>query len=159
MNKAEKIKKSLIGLIVILIASKLIFANEISTHNLDKKLGIGIAIPASIAIKIWTSDINSLDIKVGWNLEDDKSRICFDYLWHNFSFFSEAENLAFYYGLGGKLCSGEREDRLGLRITFGINYIFSEAPFDFFMEIAPTLQLAPSTDLEIDPAVGLRYFF
>ncbi len=159
MKKAGKIKKRLIALATVLIALNLIFVSEISASSVDKKLGVGMAIPASITIKLWTNVINSVDIKIGWNLDNDKSRICFDYLWHNFDFFSETENLNFYYGLGGKFCSGEKKDRLGLRITFGINYIFREAPFDFFMEISPTLQLSPSTKLEIDPAIGLRYFF
>jgi len=101
-------------------------------------------VPAGITRKHWTSSVNSLD-----------------YLWHNFNFFPELkeQNLAFYYGLGGKFCFDKKGDRFGLRMVFGVNYIFAEAPFDFFLELSPTLQLSPETDLEIDPAIGIRYFF
>jgi len=147
--------------VIFLVLSTGTFADKGSFDNTPHKgkLGVGIVVPAGITLKYWTNPTNSLDLKVGWGSNDDRSRFCFDYLWHNFNFLKESENLALYYGIGGKFQFSKDKDRVGLRIVGGINYLFEKFPFDFFMELSPTLLLSPETTLEADAAVGIRYFF
>jgi len=70
-----------------------------------------------------------------------------------------------YYGLGARVKfkddNGHHDDKaaFGIRVPLGIGYLFAEAPFDLFAEIAPILDLTPDTDLEINAAVGVRFYF
>ncbi len=157
----EKVGVFFILLIAIALSGP-VFAEINPNPNLQGTLSMGIAIPAGITVKYWPNSTNAFDFKSSWSTDDKKSRICVDYLWHNFNFFSRPEfqnqNLAFYYGLGAKFCSGKKEE-VGLRVVFGINYFFKEIPFDFFCEISPTLQLSPETNLNVDPGIGIRYLF
>lgn len=163
MGNFGRVRMSItLSFIVIFLLSTGASSSISSPQNVNQgKLGLGIVIPAGIAIKYWTGPLNSLDLQVGWDLDDENSRLNLDYLWYNFHLFSRLEdsNLAFYYGLGGKFCWGKKKESFGLRIIFGIDYIFKEIPFDFFLELSPTLQLFPKTDFQISPAVGIRYFF
>lgn len=47
----------------------------------------------------------------------------------------------------------------GIRIPLGITHLFAEAPFDLFAEIVPLVDLTPDVDLDLNVAVGLRYYF
>jgi hypothetical protein len=48
---------------------------------------------------------------------------------------------------------------MGVRFPFGLNYIFEKQPLEVFYEIAPILDLVPSTKFGLNSAVGVRYFF
>jgi len=128
------------------------------------KFNIGIFIPAGITLKFWTKGESAFDLKASWGTEKEETKIFCDYLWHKFDFFKEdffkeKENTALYYGVGGKIQSCKEHDKVGLRFVFGIDFIFTNVPFDLFIEISPTLLLSPETELEIEPAIGLRYIF
>ena len=51
------------------------------------------------------------------------------------------------------------EKRFGIRFPLGINLYIAEAPIDIFFEIVPILNLAPKTDLDLNAALGIRYYF
>ena len=161
MKKVRKIE-IVLSLLFFLTLSQVVVASENPKQYPSRgSFGIGMVIPAGITLKYWTSSVNGLDLKLGWGQDKEKSRLCFDYLWHNFNFFEESKSqkLAFYYGLGGKLHFGEYNDYIGLRMVFGISYIFPTTPFDLFLELSPTLLLSPETNFETDAGIGLRYFF
>ncbi|MBC7188710.1 hypothetical protein H5U35_00630 [Candidatus Aerophobetes bacterium] len=124
------------------------------------KLGIGIALPPAINLKFWTGEKNAVDLKASWEGKDDKSELSFDYLWHklDLSLSKKPDSPFFYYGLGGEFRTG-REKCFGLRMVFGVNYFFKEAPFDIFLELSPTLKLSPGTGIDADVTFGIRYFF
>ena len=44
-------------------------------------------------------------------------------------------------------------------MVFGIGYMFEDAPFDLFLEIAPILDLLPSTKMSANAGFGARFFF
>ena len=48
---------------------------------------------------------------------------------------------------------------LGVRFPVGIAYLFDGAPVDVFLEVVPTLNLIPDTDVDLDAAIGARYWF
>jgi hypothetical protein len=50
-------------------------------------------------------------------------------------------------------------EALGVRVPFGIEYLLEDAPVDFFLEVAPLLDVAPETELRVNGAFGVRYFF
>ncbi|MBL7952344.1 MAG: hypothetical protein JNM62_11570 [Flavobacteriales bacterium] len=48
---------------------------------------------------------------------------------------------------------------LGIRFPVGLAYLFDGAPVDVFLELAPTLDLVPSTSVDFDGGIGFRYWF
>jgi len=69
--------------------------------------------------------------------------------------------LPFYYGIGGRMKFSENnnDNFIGVRVPFGLAYIFETAPVDIFFELVPVLDLAPDTDFDFNAALGVRYFF
>ena len=41
----------------------------------------------------------------------------------------------------------------------GIEYLFAEKPMDLFFEVVPIIDVTPRTELNMNAAVGVRYFF
>jgi hypothetical protein len=113
-----------------------------------------------ISLKNWLSRSTAFDAAVAWSFEgDDNLHLHLDYLFHNFSVFNPRNGqLPLYYGIGGRL-KFNHKTRFGVRGVIGIDYLFSNAPFDIFLEVVPILDLAPSTDFSFNAALGFRYFF
>jgi len=124
------------------------------------KFGIGaiLGTPTGISAKFWISECNAIDGAASWS-SNGNSHFHFDYLWHNFTQFKvERGSLPLYYGVGLRFESN-KEAESGIRGSVGIAYLFAEAPFEAFFEIAPFLQLTPGTGVGLDAAIGIRYLF
>ncbi len=67
-------------------------------------------------------------------------------------------SLPFYYGIGGRLLLGNQA-KLGVRIPVGLNYLFANDPIGIFFEVAPVLDLVPSTRFDVNGGIGIRYYF
>ncbi|MEQ9265690.1 MAG: hypothetical protein RLN81_10745, partial [Balneolaceae bacterium] len=68
-------------------------------------------------------------------------------------------NLALYYGIGARVLLTDNDSVFGARIPLGINYLLADAPIDFFIEIAPIVNVIPDTDADGDGAIGVRFYF
>lgn len=123
-------------------------------------LGVIVGEPTGLSFKYWVERTIAVDGAVAWSLgEDDALHLHVDYLAHNFKLFQiEEGKFPIYYGLGCRIKSGD-DDKLGARIPLGMNYLFENTPLDIFLEIVPVLDLAPSTELNMNGAIGVRYFF
>lgn len=153
-------KKSFSGILFILLACFLLAPSQATAQD-EGQVGLGLMIgePTGISFKYWTSNRNAIDAGLAWSLgQYDAIHIHADYLWHNFSTFGEVEEgeLPLYYGIGGRMAFAENDAVIGVRVPVGISYIFEEAPLDLFLEVAPTINLAPSTDFDINGALGIR---
>jgi len=133
----------------------------------QKHTGIGISLgePTGFSGKMWWSDTMAFDCGVAWSFAEDPSiHIHGDVLWHNWHVLDDAfevddnGRLPLYYGVGGRLKAGE-DTRLGVRFVIGATYIFAYAPFDIFLEIAPIMDIAPETELQLNAALGTRFWF
>jgi hypothetical protein len=134
-------------------------------------LGIMVGEPTGVSFKTWIDQDRAIDAGIAWSFSgDDSLHLHADYLLHHFGVFKNHKlpgQLPLYYGLGGRIKledddngRGDDEDTLvGLRLPVGIAYLFAEAPFDLFAEIVPVLDLVPDTDLDLNAAVGVRYYF
>lgn len=126
--------------------------------------GIGAIVgePTGFTVKHWVDDRSALDAAVGWSFEGrDSFHLHADWLWHDFSIFPvERGMLPLYYGVGGrfKARSGS-DDRFGVRVPVGVAYHFDNMPLELFGEIVPILDVAPSTDLSLNAAIGARWYF
>ncbi|MEL6181293.1 MAG: hypothetical protein AAFS10_20215, partial [Myxococcota bacterium] len=80
---------------------------------------------------------------------------------------SNTIDLPVYVGIGGKLWVRDDDDNddddddfgLGVRVPVGICLLLTEAPLEFFAELALGLRLIPGTDADIDGGIGVRYYF
>ena len=138
------------------------------TSAQTKGVGIGIILgePTGLSMKFWTTSNTAFDIAAAWSFINGSAvHIHADYLYHNFNLVKlDYDKLPFYIGVGGRIKLAEHNDdnqdfRLGIRIPVGLEYIPENIPFDFFMEIAPILDLVPETDFTFNGGIGFRYYF
>lgn len=138
--------------------------NTAQAQNNSKDLGVGFMVgePTGLTLKSWTGGGNAIDVGVAWSFgRYDAISIQADYLWHNYNVFSEVDegSLPLYYGIGGRLVLGENDSYIGARVPVGLNYLFEDAPVGLFIEAAPIINVAPSTDFDIDGTLGARFYF
>jgi hypothetical protein len=138
-----------------------VFSGAFNTAKANE-LGVGLVtpVPTGITFKLWFDKTNAFDIVGSWNINDQKYYVHFDYLTHDYSKFAMSDNtIATYYGFGARLKQKDKEDsdtKLGMRIPFGISYFTQSAPFEIFGEVAPWLDITPSTNFGLDVMVGIR---
>lgn len=128
----------------------------------ENGLGVGLIIgePTGISGKIWTGNNTAIDGALAWSFGDNAQlHIHADYIIYKFDMIQVDEGkLPIYFGIGGRIKLND-STKLGVRIPVGINYLFEDAPIDMFFEIVPILDLLPSTKLNFNGGVGIRYFF
>lgn len=153
-------------LAIALLATFLTFSLNTYSHAQDtsKDLGIGFMVgePTGLSLKSWTDGNNAFDLGLAWSLgRYDAINIHGDYLWHNYNVFNEVDEgtLPLYYGIGGRLILAENDAIIGARIPVGVNYLFDDSPIGLFLEVAPIINLIPSTDFDVDGGLGVRFYF
>lgn len=116
-------------------------------------------------MKDWLSYTTALDAAVAWSFSEHESfQFHADYLVHNYRILER--RLPVYYGIGGRIKLKENnarndndETRVGIRFPVGITYLVQNAPFDFFIEVVPILDVSPETDMNLNAALGGRFYF
>ncbi len=141
-----------------------------SAQGQSRGFGLGLILgePTGLSAKAWLDDQSALDFAAAWSLEGRNSfQLHADYLRHAFVIDVNKGSLPLYYGIGARVLILEDRDRfdddddvrLGLRIPLGITYLFDGAPLDIFLELVPVVELIPSTDVDLEGGVGIRYYF
>lgn len=142
----------------------------------DRGFGLGIILgePTGISLKGWQGRSTAFDGAFAWSFAgSDFFQIHGDYLSHNFSLLKvEKGKLPFYYGIGGRVKffddgnnRGRRDNdnsdktRIGVRVPLGLAYLFERTALDIFLEVVPILDLIPETEIDLNAAIGIRYFF
>lgn len=132
----------------------------------DFGLGLIAGDPSGLSLKYWKGSTNAIQGSLAWSfLENGYLRANADYLWHEYDLIKvEKGSLPLYYGPGvtrwaGRIRDGRSGANIGVRGVCGLEYIFKDAPFDIFLELAPTLDLAPSTGLWLQGGLGARHYF
>jgi hypothetical protein len=111
---------------------------------------------------MWTTASTGFDIGVAWSFQGDGHlHVHADYLFHRFDVFDVSSgSLPLYFGIGGRiLIRDNADDRIGVRVPVGVEYYFEGAPVAVFGELVPILDLAPSTDFDINGGLGVRFYF
>jgi hypothetical protein len=131
------------------------------------KFGLGLVLgdPSGLSGKLWLDREHAVDFALGtygYYLGQTYNGVNLhaDYLWHRYGVFGNRSTevgtrMPLYLGVGGVLSS---PGTLGARGVVGVTYIF-EQPFDVFLELAPTLLLAPDVGVGIDAGLGGRFYF
>ena len=153
-----KCSKRLIAAIIILFCfSGLAMADQ-------GRFGLGLMLgePTGVNAKYFVDRHNAIDAGFGWSLTDDHDfHLYTDYLYHVYSLIhSESGEAPIYFGLGARILFRDNKDnKAGIRIPLGLDYLFGNSPFDVFAEIVPIVDLSPDTDLDVEGVIGARFFF
>jgi hypothetical protein len=137
-------------------------------HGQGFGVGIIAGNPTGVSVKKWLHNNDAVDAAAAWSFDRGGAfQIHADYLWHR-ELPAISRNIygamPFYLGLGGRVTFGEakgkhgRDNYAGLRVPFGMTYLFENAPVDLFIEVAPILDVAPRADFELDAAAGVRFY-
>ena len=130
----------------------------------DFGLGVIIGDPTGLSGKYFVSPEFAIDgaIGLGW-IGGGHLHMHVDVLWHFEIERWSSARLDLYLGVGPKLAiKGKRHDdelRIGARAPFGMAMMFTEAPFDVFVEVAAGLWLVRKPGFDVDVAIGGRYWF
>jgi len=148
------------GIIIVLTGIMVMFVS-LSGHAKKKgTFGLGFIIgdPTGISMKFWTKETDAVEVAAGW--EKKETELHLDYLWHNFDLLPVKNGrLPVFYGvgIGVKLKEG-KDNEIGIRAIVGLEYLFDAVPLDFFLQIAPLLQLTPESKVKGEAALGFRFF-
>lgn len=165
-------KKLFLGIAVLGLLAGISSAADIGTTDNGSNFGVGFVLgdPSGISAKITTSEINSINLILGYDESgefgngdccNDGGRLYLggDYVWYNYNLIHVAEGrLPIYYG-PGVWASLADHSSLGVRVVLGMEYQFANAPFDIFLEIGPGIRIIPNTDGDVSAGLGTRFFF
>lgn len=152
-----------------IIAAFLVLAAGIAGAR-QGELGLGLTLgdPTGVTGKYWLDEKAAVDVAAAWSLDGDSFNVHADWLLHSFDT-TKGEQLpwAFHYGIGARVRipednngHGNNDDAtLGVRIPLGLDFYPTNSPLEFFVEIAPVMDLAPETDFDMEFGVGVRFYF
>jgi hypothetical protein len=153
-------------LVFAMVTGALLAASAGTTLAQDKQVGLGFIIgePTGIDFKVFLNKTNALQFALAWSLNDENDlHIQGDYIWHRYDVvdLNNGDQMPLYFGVGGRvvLIEDPGDDVVGIRFPVGLAYIFTDYPFDVFVELVPTLDLAPDTDFDLEGAIGARFWF
>lgn len=155
--KGSEMKKNILYAVVLFFA---VLFNNVKAQDEGFGLGVMLGEPTGFSAKYWLSSNKALDFGLAYSfvkLESALSVHC-DYIHHDFDLIKSKLQIPVYYGVGARLRFGN-DNHLGARGVLGVVYIDNEYPFDVFLELAPVFNLFPKTSLQIDLALGARYYF
>ncbi len=142
-------------------------------------LGFGIGEPTGIVAKGFLNNQNAIDAGVAfrswwgrcyardqWERCDGRTHLSFnlDYLWQ-MNLVRSTVKLDWHIGVGGRMWFFSSDSRyndlaLAARMPLGLDLTFQNPSFlEVFFELSPALYLVPGTDFDIEPVIGVRFYF
>lgn len=139
----------------------------------NKTFGLGIILvePTGLTGKYYLSPSTALDFGFGEYdrfRDDDDLGAHVDFLWHPLTLVTtDPFLLPLYFGVGGRIVGDDDEGDdddidVAVRVPVGVAMDFNRAPFDVFFELALLIELIDEDsddDVDLDPAIGFRYYF
>lgn len=152
-----KLINTLLTSVFILILSGFFTLAQSQDRHSNTEIGLILGEPTGLSLKFWQSNTSAFDAAVAWSFGDNESvHLHADYLRHNWLDVNEG-SLALYYGLGARALLSDNS-RFGARIPVGLQYILPNTRLSLFFEVAPTLNLIPSTSFGVNGGLGIRVF-
>lgn len=136
-----------------------------STPPDSNPLGIGLQFgaPLGLTAKYFMNDTVAADGTIAWSpFSHSTAQIQADILLHDFDVVKlPGGKTPVYVGVGlfGRFRDDGRSNLGGVRVPFGISYMFNSAPLDFYAEVAPEFIFAPFARLSFDAAIGFHIWF
>jgi hypothetical protein len=131
----------------------------------EKRFGLGLIVgePTGVSGKYLLGEENAIDLAVAWNLSGDNDfTLHADYLWNKSDLIQVgSEKMLFYFGVGVRMeLRDNKSDKFGVRVPIGVSYRFVDPKFlELFGEVAPVVDLAPSTKMDLNVGTGARFYF
>ena len=152
-----KLKHCFVAVIIIMLATPALAAEY-------KTFGIGVVAgePTGITGKYMLNDSNGIDAGVGWKTSGDSEfHIYADYLFHIHDLIKVKKGaLPVYIGGGLRWVDREnRDNKFGIRVPVGLEYLFDNVSLGAFAELVPVLNLTPDTDFDLEGGIGIRFYF
>jgi len=133
----------------------------------DQGVGLMIGNPSGFSYKMWLDENIALDAAAG--VDEGRFDMHATFLWHNFNWskgindrlikgINDNGDFPFYFGFGPRVLF-DNQTEFGIRFPVGLAFLPHESVWEFFGELAPVLRLTPSTGINMDYAIGLRYYF
>jgi hypothetical protein len=153
-------RKTLLAGLTLILLLLVFFPQSALTQEKGWGLGIILGEPTGVSFKKWLNKDHAIDAAAAWSFgAEDAFHLHADYLFHNRNLINiDGNRIPFYYGVGGRL-KFQDQSKFGIRFPLGITFFIREAPIDIFFELVPILNLAPSTDFDLNAALGARYYF
>lgn len=162
---------------LILAAILIVFASSAQAARADGfGLGFVIGSPTAISGKMYLDSRRAWDAGLSYDF-DDSITVYGDYLRHWPSAFSSRREqflreLSPYLGIGGLFHNSrdpylnkknqrrnESVANLAVRVPLGIEWLTSAVPLGVFIELVPSVFIAPEVDVSLMGGIGLRYYF
>ena len=137
-------------------------ASALAADGRNFGLGVIAGEPTGITGKYMLNDSNAIDGGVGWKTSgDNEFHIYADYLFHFHYLVNDKQSkLPVYVGGGLRWVKREKKDnKFGIRIPVGLEYIFAGGALGAFAELAPVMNLEPDTDIDLEGGIGIRFYF
>jgi hypothetical protein len=153
------VKKSRIFIGIVLCALSITAVKPAAAFE-ELSLGLAAPSPTGISAKLWSTRLTAYDLFAEWDIGSEKFNFHMDYIRHDYERLDTKESdMIFYTGYGVRLLDeGIHDDTIfGVRVPFGISYLMDDPPLDVFGELAPRVNLVPSTNFGIDVMIGFRY--
>lgn len=156
MRRSQCLKR----LAVVLMFAAIIAPATLSSQPLTAPrsgLGVGVILgqPTGLSAIMWLGGGNAIGAVAAWSFLGDGAL----YLHADYQFHAAADRpLTFYSGLGGFVQFAD-DPEIGFRVPLGISYLFQQAPFDLFAELAPGMALIPETRFRLNGGIGFRFYF
>ena len=152
-----KLKHYALAIIIVMLATPVLAAEY-------KTFGIGVIAgePTGITGKYMLNDSSGIDAGVGWKTSGDSEfHIYADYLFHIHDLIKVKKGaLPVYVGGGLRWVDREnRDNKFGIRVPVGLEYLFDNVSLGAFAELVPVLNLTPDTDFDLEGGIGIRFYF
>lgn len=128
-------------------------------------VGLLLGAPSGFTARHWFSPDRSFHVDAGWSLADEnKFHVQGAYLWDRPGVIAIGdETLDFFFGAGASVRtkSGKKNDDVvvGPRLPGGVSYFLQDPDLELFAQLGLTVGFIPSSDIFLDAAVGLRFYF
>lgn len=151
-------------------AALLLIASALASPlNRDPEgIGVGLVVgdPSGLSFGIHPENRTWFDAAVAWNFESDAFHIHGDALYTLTDLQSpDMPDLHFpvWVGLGPSLSVASQKYNgsqtvVGLRIPVAMAFRHDNVPIELFLEVAPTVNLYPSTNVDLTGGFGVRYY-
>ncbi|MFU8812281.1 MAG: hypothetical protein ACNA78_04890 [Balneolaceae bacterium] len=150
-------KKLSYALVLLFFTSGALFTIDGQNRYSNTELGIILGEPTGISLKAWQSNRTAFDGAIAWSFSGSGNvHLHANYLRHSWMDVDNGD-LAIYYGLGARLIARDNP-KFGARIPVGLQYLIPNSRLAAFFEVVPILDLAPSTEFDVNGGIGLRIF-